>query len=112
VQYKAEGRKDRNGRRPHVPGPIYSYGGAKRPIPPTLFAKLKRANSKGTFVWDELRIRGTMWGHKFPYTLVQATPSTMYVPRKATKRGLAKRIIPTTIKLSNRRKVRRYLESR
>lgn len=36
---------------------------------------LFRANSKGGWVWDKLRIRGTVYGHRKPYALV-ASPAS------------------------------------
>jgi hypothetical protein len=41
-----------------------------------------KADSKGTFIWDNIRIRGTISGHHFDYQLVGVQAS--YVPRKAT----------------------------
>lgn len=89
VVYKARGKPDKEGKRPHVRGPMYSYGGRKRPVPAMVFLAMVAAVSKGRFVWDELRVRGTLWGHQYPYTLVEADYGgpAAYVPRKATRRG-------------------------
>lgn len=64
--------------RPNKPGPIYAYYN----VPLDLFMSMFNAGSKGTWVWDHLRIRGTLSGHKFDYSLVGVANG--YVPRKAT----------------------------
>ncbi len=67
-------------------GALYGYDG----VSPKLFLDLLDASSKGTWVWDNLRIRGTISGHQFDYALrglgEQRDGSTggLYVPRKAT----------------------------
>ena len=61
-----------------APGPLYQYRG----VPPELFLRLHDATSKGNWVWDNLRIRGTISGHRYDYALVGVTGD--YVPRKAT----------------------------
>ena len=86
------------------PGPIYSYGGAGHPVPAFVYQDMIRASSKGKFVWDRLRIRGTLWGHQYPYTLVRPDDSG-YVPRKATRRGLRVRTVPVAV--AGRRTFRR-----
>lgn len=63
------------------PGPVYWYYG----VHPDLFAKFRLAASKGKFVWDRLRVRGTVSGHQFQYALKGVTNG--YVPRKATRLG-------------------------
>lgn len=76
--------------RAHKRGPMYSYGGRMRKIPQHVYSRMKSAASAGEFVWDELRIRGTIYGHRYPYTLVnpgELSDGSVYVPRKATKRG-------------------------
>lgn len=64
--------------RPNKPGPIYAYYN----VPLDLFMSMFNAGSKGTWVWDHLRIRGTLSGHKYDYSLVGVAGG--YVPRKAT----------------------------
>lgn len=59
-------------------GPIYGY----YHVPPGVFLGFIEAPSKGSFVWDALRVRGTVSGHQYDYRLV-ATKGE-YVPRKAT----------------------------
>lgn len=61
-----------------VAGPIYEY----YHVPTDIFQKFRKAASKGKFVWDKLRIRGTVSGHRFDYKLTGI--SRGYVPRKAT----------------------------
>ncbi|GAB6186261.1 KTSC domain-containing protein [Thermopirellula anaerolimosa] len=63
---------------PAGPGPIYGYYN----VPPNMFLDLLRADSPGSWVWDHLRIRGTVAGHRFDYRLVAIAGT--YVPRKAT----------------------------
>ena len=77
--------------RPFSPGARYAYYGT----PLTLFQSMKDAYSKGKFVWDKLRVRGTIHGHQYRYALVsaQVLPGAggAYVPRKATKSGFKTR---------------------
>src|SRR5690606_31284603 len=54
-------------------------------FPPHMFLKMIAAGSKGDFVWDNIRVRGTVSGHKFDYRLVGVREG--YVPRKAVLRG-------------------------
>lgn len=64
------------------PGPLYEYFD----VPTSLFLSFSRAASKGKFVWDSVRVRGTVSGHRFRYEL--AGISQGYVPRQAgLKRG-------------------------
>ena len=64
--------------RPNAPGSIYAYYN----VPLDLFMSMFTAGSKGTWVWDHLRIRGTLSGHRYDYSLVGVAGG--YVPRKAT----------------------------
>jgi hypothetical protein len=67
------------------PGPLYRYHN----VPRSVFDAFKRAASKGAFVWDELRVRGTVSGHQYAYDLA-GTGDDSYVPRQAgLKRGMA-----------------------
>lgn len=61
-----------------VAGPLYFYYNVQTEI----FRRFQKAASKGKFVWDNLRIRGTVSGHRFDYSLMGI--SRGYVPRKAT----------------------------
>jgi hypothetical protein len=60
------------------PGSLYRYSN----VTPEEFLSLLAANSKGDWVWDHLRIRGTWSGHQKDYELVGVEGG--YVPRKAT----------------------------
>lgn len=60
------------------PGSLYFYYN----VPTELFRAFLRASSKGDFVWDKLRIRGTVSGHRFDYSLQGISQG--YIPRKAT----------------------------
>lgn len=66
------------------PGAMYRYFDVNRSV----FVAFKMAASKGGFVWDELRIRGTVSGHQYSYALAGTGPSG-YIPRQAVvaKRG-------------------------
>lgn len=83
-------------------GAMYAY----YKVPPSVYTKLLAVKgagnqqgpgvkSPGTGVWDMLRVRGTVWGHKYQYGLVQGqvTPQVggVYIPRKATKGGFRSR---------------------
>lgn len=76
-------------------GPMYAYFD----VPARVFQRMKLASSKGKFVWDELRKRGSMWGHKYRYSLVQGAVvnqsgvSGVYIPRKATQGGYRSRSV-------------------
>ncbi len=54
-------------------------------VPTAVFQMFREAASKGKFVWDKLRVRGTISGHRFDYALIGISQS--YVPRKATVVG-------------------------
>jgi hypothetical protein len=92
------------------PGPVYDYRG----VPERVFRRFASAGSKGKAVWDLLRIRGTIFGHHYDYSLVAASVvdvvrpitttrsgmlagekvgSLTYVPRKATIEGFKPRQI-------------------
>lgn len=59
-------------------GALYIYHN----VPARLFMTFIQASSKGNWVWDNLRIRGTLSGHRYDYALVGVQGA--YVPRKAT----------------------------
>jgi hypothetical protein len=62
------------------PGPEYEYSA----VHPLIFDAFRAADSKGQFVWDRLRIRGTISGHRFDYKLTGIADG--YVPRQAVGR--------------------------
>jgi hypothetical protein len=77
-------------------GPTYDYSG----VPPRVFERIRSAGSKGKAIWDNLRVRGTVYGHKFDYKLVAASVADVvniqtgkrmgrvtYVPRRAVGPG-------------------------
>jgi hypothetical protein len=75
-------------------GPLYDYYDVK----PALWKSFQSATSKGKWVWDKLRIRGTISGHRYEYRLVFGTMyldrggrPKAYIPRLATGQGLRKR---------------------
>lgn len=63
------------------PGPLYHYAG----VNPNVFEAFLQAASKGRFVWDRIRIRGTVSGHRYHYELKGIVNGV--VPRKATRLG-------------------------
>ncbi len=80
------------------PGPVYDYYN----VPPQVFEQIASATSKGRAIWDKLRIRGTIYGHRYDYRLVGASVNRVinaagvpfakltYVPRKAVGPGAYK----------------------
>jgi len=77
----AKGTRGPDGRPLRVgPGSLYRY----RDVTPEEFLSILAANSKGEWIWDHLRVRGTHSGHQKDYELVGVAGS--YVPRKATVR--------------------------
>jgi hypothetical protein len=85
------GKGGAGGARPHRPGALYLYHN----VPTELFLTLYEAPSKGIWVWDNLRIRGTLSGHRFDYALVGVQGG--YVPRKATLSPAGEIFSPRTI---------------
>jgi len=71
----------RSDRRQKIAGPLYFYYN----VEPKLFREFRKAISAGVFVWDNLRVRGTVSGHQKPYELKGVAEG--YVPRKATRYG-------------------------
>ena len=59
-----------------------------------IFNKIVSAGSVGGAIWSELRIKGSAFGHKYPYELIKLPPNK-YVPRQATAWGLAPRTVRT-----------------
>jgi hypothetical protein len=74
-------------------GSLYSYSN----VPPELFLKMYSAPSKGTFIWDNIRIRGTVTGHRYDYSLVAVRQN--YVPRKATMTSKGEMLMPRTMRV-------------
>ncbi len=67
----------RRGEIVRFPGSLYGY----RDVWPEEFLEFLEAPSKGNWVWDHLRERGTVSGHKKPYFLAGIVAG--YVPRQA-----------------------------
>lgn len=78
------------------PGPTYDYYN----VPYRIYKSIEGAGSKGAAIWDNLRIRGTAYGHKYDYALVgvalqpvidvltrKSVAKVTYVPRRATGPG-------------------------
>lgn len=88
------------------PGPLYTYGN----FPPQMFLRMISAGSKGGFVWDNIRIRGTVSGHRYNYQLAAVREG--YVPRKATMTADGEWFIKRTVNTINRKGVRKRLVSK
>lgn len=86
-----KGRKGyKPGRNEESRGATYAY----YDVPPEVFSRMKSAASKGKFVWDALRVRGTIYGHRYRYSLVSGMPTDEghdYIPRRATSKGFQTR---------------------
>lgn len=59
-----------------------------------IFNKIVSAGSVGGAIWSELRVKGSAFGHQYPYELIKLPPNK-YVPRQATAAGLAPRTVKT-----------------
>jgi len=76
-------------------GPMYAY----LKVPPAIYTQMRNAHSKGSFVWDNLRVRGTIHGHRYQYVLVQGAVvpgggvGGVYIPRRATAAGFKTRSV-------------------
>lgn len=85
------------------PGPLYAYDGVSKAV----FNRMHQAASKGKFVWDRLRVRGSIWQHKYRYRLVaggespmsaagMTTANVLYIPRRASRAGYRTRVMRTS----------------
>lgn len=69
------------------PGPEYRYFTGSRNLFDRMNADAQQGRSMGGFVWDHLRIRGSVAGHTVPFELAGTGPDR-YIPRAAgLKRG-------------------------
>lgn len=69
------------------PGPEYRYFTGGRSLYDRMKTDAAQGRSMGGFVWDHLRIRGSVAGHQVPFELAGTGPDK-YVPRAAgLKRG-------------------------
>ena len=80
------------------PGQLYAY----YDVPIRVFKKLKTATSAGKAVWDLLRVRGSIDGHQYRYSLVAGVmvagedgQMAMYVSRRAVGKGFQSRSVAT-----------------
>ncbi|HEV3345420.1 MAG TPA: KTSC domain-containing protein [Pirellulales bacterium] len=80
------------GKKSSNPGPLYRYAAVR----PEQFLQLYKASSKGGWVWDHLRVRGTVSGHQKDYELVGIVAG--YVPRKATLKPEGEYYIGRTVR--------------
>ncbi len=80
------------------PGALYKY----HDVPTKVFDRIVAADSAGKAVWNNLRDgpNGTIYGHRYKYTLVtgavvpgEGGRSALYVPRKATPGGFRGRSV-------------------
>lgn len=80
-------------------------------VDPIVFVAFTKAASKGKFVWDRLRIRGTVSGHQYRYSLATLA-SDGYVPRAATRIGDTEYFLRRTVKGTNGKVYRSALPDR
>jgi hypothetical protein len=78
-----------------VAGPMYFY----YRVAPEIFQSFRTASSKGKFVWDRLRIRGTVAGHQYQYDLKGIAEE--HVPRKAARFGPNEYYISRRVKVQS-----------
>ena len=64
-----------------VAGDMYEYPR----VHPAVFDSMRAAASKGKFVWDRLRVRGSVSGHRYHYRLKEIRGGK--VPRQAVRYG-------------------------
>lgn len=88
-------------------GPTYYY----YDVHPRVFLEFQKAASKGKFVWDRLRVRGTVSGHQYRYGLA-AISKTGYVPRQATRIDDEEYFFGRTVKGRNGKEYRSALADR
>lgn len=88
------------------PGPLYAHAN----VPPDAFLRMLKAESKGNFIWDNVRVRGTVSGHKYDYRLVAVRGGI--VPRKATLKPGGEWYIQRKVSTISRSGKRKTLVSR
>lgn len=87
-------------------GSLYAYDGVSM----DKFLSLYESPSKGTWMWDNVRIRGTWSGHRHPYRL--AAIRYDYVPRMATYAGGGRELfVPRTVQVHSKKRGFRTLTS-
>lgn len=87
-----------------TPGATYVY----ERVHPNVFELFRDAASKGKWVWDRLRIRGTVSGHQYDYRLFSI--SNNYVPRQATRIGNQEWFVPRKIRVERPSKFGEFKE--
>lgn len=78
--------------RPNFQGVTYAYFHVEE----RQYYRMRGYASKGEYVWDSLRKRGTIEGTQYEYSAVDPQTNkdgSMYVPRKATSKGFRNRSI-------------------
>lgn len=80
-------------------------------VHPRVFIEFQKASSKGKFVWDKLRVRGTVSGHQYRYELARLS-SSGYVPRQATRIGDEEWYLQRSVKAADGREMRSALKDR
>jgi len=103
VRYLDKGRGVPAGRG----GPTYFY----YDVHPGVFMRFQHAASMGRFVWDNLRVRGTISGHQYRYSLARIS-STGHVPRQATRIGDEEHLLGRRVQGANGREYRSVLADR
>lgn len=85
------GKTVAGGKRENRPGSRYVY----RKVPASVWARLREAHSKGEEIWRSVRVKGSIFGHRYSYQLVspdvQVGLQASYVPRRATAAGFKTR---------------------
>lgn len=77
-------------------------------VHPLMFLAFQNAASKGKWVWDNLRIRGTVSGHQRRYQLARISANG-YVPRAAVRLGNEEWYLPRTVRGANGRQYKSEL---
>lgn len=103
VRYLEKGKGGSNTRG----GPTYFY----YDVHPGVFMRFQHASSMGRFVWDNLRVRGTISGHQYRYNLARIS-SSGYVPRQATRIGDEEHLLGRRVMGANNREYRSVLADR
>lgn len=80
-------------------------------VHPRVFIEFQKASSKGKFVWDKLRVRGTVSGHQYRYGLARLG-SSGYVPRQATRIGDKEWYLQRSVQAADGRTLRSALKDR
>lgn len=85
-------------------GATYAY----HDVHPQVFKAFESAASKGKFVWDRLRIRGTVAGKQYDYRLI-GLGSSGHVPRQAAQFGKNQYFLRRQVQAANGQSMRSRL---